>query len=117
LRDNLAMGGADDTAMTALLYAMHLGPMLAAREGLDLALDHRGSGLSGGERRRIGLARAMLSNRPILLLDEPTADLDEATATAIRALLIERARDHMVVVATHDEVLIAKAATRLEIAA
>lgn len=114
LRDNLAMGGADDTRMIAMLEAMHLGPIVAARGGLDLALDHRGSGLSGGERRRIGLARAMLSGRPILFLDEPTADLDADTAAAIRALLVDRAGDHMIVVATHDAALMRQAATLLE---
>jgi len=115
LRDNLAVGGADDATMTDMLHTLQLGTMLAVRGGLDLMLDHRGSGLSGGERRRIGLARAMLSNRPILLLDEPTADLDAQTAAAVRAMLADRARDTMMVVATHDEVLIASATTRLEI--
>jgi ATP-binding cassette subfamily C protein CydD len=64
LRDNLAMGGADDAAMLAMLDMMGLGAMMATRGGLDMAIDHRGSGLSGGERRRIGLARAILSGRP-----------------------------------------------------
>lgn len=122
VRDNLALGcssgcQAGDVAMIAMLEAMQLGPMLRARGGLDLVLDHRGSGLSGGERRRIGLARAMLSARPILVLDEPTADLDEDTAGAIRALLVDKARDHMVVFATHDVALMALAATRLDIPA
>jgi ATP-binding cassette, subfamily C, bacterial CydD len=122
VRDNLALGcssgcQAGDAAIIAMLETMQLGPMLRARGGLNLVLDHRGSGLSGGERRRIGLARAMLSARPILVLDEPTADLDEDTAGAIRALLVDKARDHMVVVATHDVALMAQAATRLEIPA
>lgn len=122
LRDNLVVGcvaggAVDDAAMIAMLEALALGPMLAARGGLDMTIDHRGSGLSGGERRRIGLARAMLSKRPILMLDEPTADLDETTAAAIRALLADQARNHMVVVATHDAALKVQAATLLEIPA
>lgn len=122
LRENLTLGclaegGADDGAMVAMLDAMGLGAMLAARGGLGMMIDHRGSGLSGGERRRIGLARAMLSARPILLLDEPTADLDAQSAEAVRGLLAWRARDRMVVVATHDAALMAQAASLLEIPA
>ncbi|WP_068083596.1 ATP-binding cassette domain-containing protein [Novosphingobium rosa] len=101
----------DDAELLACLNRLGLGPMLARRGGLDLAVDHRGSSLSGGERRRIGLARAILSQRPILLLDEPTADLDAGTAAAVRALLGELARDRLVVVATHDAALIAMAAS------
>lgn len=117
LRDNLSMGGAVDGAMRNLLDALGLGPMLNARGGLGMAIDHRGSGLSGGERRRIGLARAILSARPILLLDEPTADLDAGTAAAVRAALINLAAERMVVVATHDAALIAQSVTVLEVSA
>jgi len=116
LHDNLAMGRADAAAMTDCLQSLGLGPMVTRRGGLDMTLDHRGSGLSGGERRRIGLARAVLSGRPILLLDEPTADLDEATAATIRAVLGELARSRLVIVATHDHELVTMAATVLEIA-
>jgi ATP-binding cassette subfamily C protein CydD len=116
LRDNLAMGDADDAAMTECLHSLGLGPLLVQRGGLDMTVDHRGSGLSGGERRRIGLARAILSGRPILLLDEPTADLDAATAATIRAVLGDLARQHMIITASHDADLIAMADTVLEIA-
>lgn len=115
LRHNLALGGApteSDAAMYAQLERLGLGAMLARREGLDTMLDHRGSGLSGGERRRLGLARAILSGRPILLLDEPTADLDSASAAAVRAVLATLARERLVIVATHDADLVAMAQTR-----
>ena len=116
LHDNLAMGDARPPDMLACLGRLGLGTMLARRGGLEMVIDHRGSGLSGGERRRIGLARAILSGRPLLLLDEPTADLDAPTAAAIRTVLIDLARTHMVVAATHDADLIAMADTLLEIA-
>ena len=91
--------------------------MLVRRGGLGMAIDHRGAGLSGGERRRIGLARAILSDRPILLLDEPTADLDDHAAASIRAMLMALSTRRMVIVATHDAALVGMARTVLEIAA
>ena len=117
LRSNLAcgIGQGDDAAAEAVLARIGLAPMLNRRGGLDLDLDQRGSGLSGGERRRIGLARAFLSNRPVLLLDEPTADLDADQAAAVRTLLVELATTRLVIVATHDRALIdaARATVRL----
>ncbi len=64
---------------------MGLDAVLDGRGGLDARLDERGAGLSGGERRRLGLARALLKPAPILLLDEPTADLDVGVGTGLAA--------------------------------
>ncbi|PTS80487.1 cysteine ABC transporter permease [Sphingomonas sp. HMWF008] len=117
LAENIALAAPHATrdAIQAAACRVGLDALLRDRpEGLDLVIDHRGSGLSGGERRRIGLARAILSGRPLLLCDEPTADLDSISAAAIRALLLELARERCVLVATHDPDL--TAAARLTVA-
>jgi ATP-binding cassette, subfamily C, bacterial CydD len=73
--------------------------------GLDAHIEEGGENLSGGQRMRIGVARILLSSG-VVLADEPTAKLDPATAALVRGVLVEVARDRLVVVATHDEALI-----------
>ncbi|WP_054300903.1 ATP-binding cassette domain-containing protein, partial [Gemmobacter sp. LW-1] len=68
-----------------------------------------GGGLSGGEARRLSLARALLTTPDVILADEPTADLDTETARAVtEGLLSQRARGATLVIATHDPALAAR---------
>lgn len=76
---------------------------------IDRRLDERGGGLSGGERRRLGLARALLSTSPVLLLDEPTANLDAATEQALVAVIRRAARGRTTLIATHSSAVMALA--------
>lgn len=91
LRANLLLAApdADDAELTAGLVRAGLGPFLAGLpDGLDTVLGATGRGVSGGERARIGVARAVLSGRPVVLLDEPVAHLDPPTARAVVADLL-----------------------------
>ena len=100
----VAPGGAapDDDALAQALCRAGLGAWLEGLpDGLDTRLGTGGRGVSGGERARLGLARALLSGRPVLLLDEPVAHLDHATATAVLADLAASAPNHTVVMVTH----------------
>lgn len=75
--------------------------------GIDTMLDPRGSGLSGGERRRIGLARAILKPAPLLLLDEPTAHLDTVSEIALIETIRDACRGRTTLIATHSPALAA----------
>lgn len=90
VRDNLALGapGAADGQMAAVLAAVGLGDWLAGLpRGLSTVLAGGAADLSGGQRRRLLLARALLTESPILLLDEPDEHLDDAGAAALERLL------------------------------
>lgn len=111
LADNLALAhpGATREALEAAARAVGLTDVLDGRGGLDTRLDERGAGLSGGERRRLGLARAMLKPAPILLLDEPTADLDAASEQTLLPILTQAAKGRTTLIATHSEAVAALA--------
>ncbi len=84
--------------------------------GLDTRLGESGGGVSGGEARRLMLARAVMAGGDLILADEPTADLDGATAARIIASLRRIAQaGRAVVVATHDPALIAAADARARV--
>lgn len=91
LRDNLKAGNpfVDDEIMMRVADAFGVHQMASAHpRGYDMPIGERGEGLSGGQRQAVALARAVLCNATVLLLDEPTSAMDNATeAQAINALV------------------------------
>lgn len=88
LRDNLLMASpsASDAQLSEVLTKVGLAKLLE-ENGLSAWLGDGGRQLSGGEKRRIGIARALLHDAPVLLLDEPTEGLDKQTEQQIMQLL------------------------------
>ena len=104
LRENLLLGSPEATEeeLWAALEAAAAADIVRAQpEGLDALLGSGGVGLSGGEARRICLARALLRNADILIVDEPFGGLDRATALRLVETLRAAARDRIVLVVTH----------------
>ena len=80
----LARPGASDEDVRAVLDAVGLGPWLDASPlGMDMPVGDHGALVSAGQRQRLGVARVLLGGHPVVLLDEPTEHLDEATADAV----------------------------------
>ena len=73
--------------------------------GYETFAGEHGRNLSGGQRRRIAIARALLCDTPLLLLDEPTAGLDPASESALIASLLDAALGKTIIMATHNHVL------------
>ncbi|ATA24293.1 cysteine/glutathione ABC transporter ATP-binding protein/permease CydC [Brenneria goodwinii] len=102
LRDNLLLAAPDarDEQFVTVLQQVGLDKLLE-NEGLNAWLGEGGRQLSGGEQRRIGLARALLHSAPLVLLDEPTEGLDAETEQRILRLLRRHCEGKTLIVITH----------------
>ena len=107
VRDNVAYARPDagDAEVAAALRAAGLAGELAP----DTPVGERGRALSGGQRRRVAMARALLQDASVLVLDEPTAGLDAAATQRLLGPLRELMRDRATLIVTHDLALAAEA--------
>ena len=114
LRYNVAFGGALDPRsvhLAVLDSVIHRLP-----DGDLTVLGERGAGISGGEARRVSLARSIRGGAEVLLADEPTADLDDVTAEmVVDGVMQSLGPDDILIVATHDPALIARMDSVIEL--
>jgi ATP-binding cassette, subfamily C, bacterial LapB len=104
LRENITLGlpFADDGAMLASAENAGLAEFVNRHpRGFDMQVGERGEGLSGGQRQAVGLARALLHNAPLLLLDEPTSAMDFSTEAQITQRITAFAAHKTVLLVTH----------------
>ena len=108
LRDNIDLGrGFGEDRILEVLGQVGLGHLPGTLpDGLDYHLAERGAGLSGGQLQRLAIARALLADPRLLLLDEPTASLDEASEESIIGLLRTEAGRRLILVSTHRPALL-----------
>ena len=118
LRDNLSLGrDLTDKALWRVLEEVGLAEVVKA---LPLKLEHTlgedGEGLSGGQKQRLAVARALISEPDMLLLDEPSANLDSESEAKLVTLLKNQANERLVMVVAHRPALIDAADSVLELA-
>jgi ATP-binding cassette subfamily C protein CydC len=107
VRDNVRIGdpSAGEAQVVHALARAGLAPWVAGLpDGLDTSVGEAGAQLSGGQRSRIALARALLSGAPVLILDEPTAHLDAESTRAFVDDLVSAAGDGAVLLITHSPI-------------
>ncbi|MER2472013.1 heme ABC transporter ATP-binding protein/permease CydC [Photorhabdus laumondii] len=103
LRQNLLLAkpNATDNELETVLKQVGLSNLLETNEGLNCWMGEGGRQLSGGEQRRLGIARALLHSAPLMLLDEPTEGLDADTEQQILSLLRQHCQHKSLIIVTH----------------
>lgn len=104
LKENILLAAPqmDDAALLQATNAAGLGEFVNAHpRGFDMAIGERGESMSGGQRQCVSIARAMVGNPPILLLDEPTGSMDHSTEESVKRQLNDFAAHKTLIVITH----------------
>ena len=110
---NIALGDTDETwseerIIEVLKEAQLYDFVHQLPEGINTTIGEAGTRISGGQRQRLGIARLLYSDSEVLILDEPTASLDQATAIDFWNALTEQENGKTMIVVSHDMSIISK---------
>ncbi len=114
VRDNLLVGaaGADDAALLRASSIAGLDEVVNRHpRGFDMPVGERGEALSGGQRQTVAMARALVGDPPILVLDEPTHALDHSSEERLKARMQSDLADKTIIIVTHRESLLSMVKT------
>ncbi|RMC97088.1 type I secretion system permease/ATPase [Aquitalea palustris] len=109
LRQNIAMGAphAHDASIAAAAELAGLAEFINGHpQGFDMIIGERGDSLSGGQRKAVTIARALLNAPPILLMDEPTSNMDNSTENQIKQTLVKVMAGKTMIMVTHHNALL-----------
>ncbi len=109
IRDNIAQGKHDATDEEILAAAQAAGVhgfVIDLPDGYGTDVGEAGALLSGGMRQRMAIARALVGNPPVLIMDEPSGSLDRQAEEQLRTTLMELAKTHTIVIVTHSPILL-----------
>lgn len=106
LYDNITLGRAiSEDVVRRYLHDFALDYLVGDAGDLSLRIGAKGRALSSGEKQRLALIRAMIGEPSVMILDEPTSNIDHATAAFIRQVMSDLARQHLVLCVSHDPLL------------
>lgn len=107
LYENIALGRAiQPSVIRDCIHAFDLDYLTATDEGMDLRIGAKGRALSSGEKQRLALVRALVGQPSVIILDEPTANIDVHSSATIRKALAQLAKDRLVLCVSHDPELV-----------
>ena len=118
LRDNLVYGlghGVSDKEIQSALRRADCDFVFQLAQGLEHSLTEQGHGLSSGQKQRLSLARALLRRPTVLILDEPTANLDAQSESRLVEVFLELKKEMTILAATHREAVLAIADQRIQL--
>ena len=106
LHDNITLGREiSDSVVKEFIHRFALDYLLEDSGDMSLSIGAKGRALSSGEKQRLSLIRALVGDPSVIILDEPTSNIDNATAKLIREVMIDLAKQHLVICVSHDLLL------------
>ena len=107
LKENITFGIKEEDLnydkVNEVINLAHLKNILEKRSNFDKDLGYSGMKISGGEKQRVGIARALYKDNPVLIFDEPTSSLDEENEKLFRDTILKIKKDRFIIIISHNK--------------